>query len=512
MNRRQLTRRRIIRAGALGVVASAALAGCGETQVVTETRIQEVVKEVPIERVVTQIVEREKPVEVEKVVTQIVEKEVPVERVVTQIVEKEKVVTKVVEVMPPKPKEVQIRWAHWGVAPHRFPVFQRLIDRFQSQFPHITVENEAKTWAQHWDGLAVSYPAGSAPDVAWFSGATFLKYAEDGVLFPIDEFVKSRGVNMGDYFTQADVFDFQGQTYGVPFTGNMAPYFINTRLFEEAGVEEPSREWDAPGWSWTEYREAALKLTKRDAGGKIVQYGTWVGKTLEAGWLGWLIANDADVVNPAKTEMTLKDDPNAREALKFRYDLIQTDQVSPTPADPSMFISGAPDPMARQVVAMREGKNGGSGSATYVAAQIPFDVVPFPTSPNTGHSGSTFNNNPNVIAQSSKQPEEALEWAFSLAGEESQDLLASTKLSMPSIKAAANDPVGAWLRPPPKSTIVMNKGLDLDTVVDLRFTKFWLEWRNKMQNLYEKALIGEADIDETIDAMHDEAQTVLEKT
>ncbi len=504
--RGKVARRRLLRGLALGstaVAGVAALAGCGETQVVTETRIQEVVKEVPVERVVTKIVKEEVAVEVEKVVTQ------EVERVVTQVVEK--VVTKVVEVAPAKPKAVQIRWAHWGVAPNRFAVYQRLIDRFQSQLPHITVENEAKTWAQHWDGLAVSYPAGSAPDVAWFSGATFLKFAEDGVLLPIDEFLKSRGFNMGDFFAQADVFDFQGQTYGVPFTGNMAPYFINTRLFEEAGVEEPSREWDAPGWSWTEYREAALRLTKRDAGGKIVQYGTWVGNNFEAGWLGWLIANDADVVNPAKTEMTLKDDPNAREVLKFRFDLIQKDQVSPIPADPSMFISGAPDPMARQVVAMREGKNGGSGSATYVTAQIPFDVVPFPTSPNTGHSGSTFNNNPNVIAQSSKQPDEALEWAFSLAGFEAQDLLAATKISMPSIKAAANDPVGAWLRPPPKSTIVMNKGRELDTVVDLRFTKFWLEWQSKIRNVYEKALIGEADIDETIDEMHDEGQKILDK-
>jgi PII-like signaling protein len=86
-----LTRRKIIRSGLVGgagLAAVAALAGCGETQVVTETKIQEVIKEVPVEKVVTQIVEKEKVVEVEKVVTQRVEK------VVTQIVEKEKVVSR----------------------------------------------------------------------------------------------------------------------------------------------------------------------------------------------------------------------------------------------------------------------------------------------------------------------------------------------------------------------------------------------------------------------------------
>ena len=74
-----LDRRRLLKAGLLGggsAVAAAALAGCGETQVV------EIVKEVPVEKVVTQIVE--KAVVEEKVVTQIVEKQVVVEKVVTE--------------------------------------------------------------------------------------------------------------------------------------------------------------------------------------------------------------------------------------------------------------------------------------------------------------------------------------------------------------------------------------------------------------------------------------------
>ncbi len=94
------SRRRLLKLGALGglgVAGVAALAGCGEAQVVTETKIQEVVKEVPVEKIVTQIVEREKAVEVEvervveKIVTQIVEKQVVVvqEKVVTVIVEAE---------------------------------------------------------------------------------------------------------------------------------------------------------------------------------------------------------------------------------------------------------------------------------------------------------------------------------------------------------------------------------------------------------------------------------------
>ncbi len=83
---RGMRRRDILRIGALGVsgAAAAALAGCGETQIVEREVVKVVTQEVPVEKVVTQIVEKERviekevAVEVEKVVTQIVE------RIVTQ--------------------------------------------------------------------------------------------------------------------------------------------------------------------------------------------------------------------------------------------------------------------------------------------------------------------------------------------------------------------------------------------------------------------------------------------
>ena len=96
------SRRKLLIAGVGGgAIAAAAFAGCGETQVVTETKIQEVIKEVPVERVVTKIVREEVAVEVEKIVTR------EVERVVTQIVEKERIVEKIVtvEAMAPKPEK-----------------------------------------------------------------------------------------------------------------------------------------------------------------------------------------------------------------------------------------------------------------------------------------------------------------------------------------------------------------------------------------------------------------------
>src|SRR3990167_5307050 len=94
------SRRRLLKIGAgLGLTSiAAALAGCGETQIVEKEVVKVVTQEVAVEKVVTQIVEKEK----------IVEK--PVEKIVTQIVEKEKIVEKVVTVVtgPTKPAVIEL--------------------------------------------------------------------------------------------------------------------------------------------------------------------------------------------------------------------------------------------------------------------------------------------------------------------------------------------------------------------------------------------------------------------
>ena len=89
-----ISRRQALRGGAMalaGGVGAAALAACGEKEIVTK----EIIKEVQVETVVTQEVIREVPVET--IVTQEVIKEVQVERVVTQEVIREVIVEKIVE-------------------------------------------------------------------------------------------------------------------------------------------------------------------------------------------------------------------------------------------------------------------------------------------------------------------------------------------------------------------------------------------------------------------------------
>src|SRR6202023_591426 len=60
-----------------------------------------------------------------------------------------------------------------------------------------------------------------------------------------------------------------GQLYGIPNQMNATSLMINTRLFQEAGLD-PIK--DAPK-TWDDVANLDTILTKRDAGGHIIQKG-----------------------------------------------------------------------------------------------------------------------------------------------------------------------------------------------------------------------------------------------
>ena len=134
MTNKRFTRRRLLATGLVGAAAAAALAGCGEAQIITETKIQEVVKEVPVEKVVTQIVEKE--VVVEKVVTQIVEKEV--------VVIQEKIVEKLITAAPAAPSALTIEVSFPANNPANVDYINDVNTRYMALNPHITVVSEQR--------------------------------------------------------------------------------------------------------------------------------------------------------------------------------------------------------------------------------------------------------------------------------------------------------------------------------------------------------------------------------
>lgn len=116
-----------------------------------------------------------------------------------------------------------------------------------------------------------------------------------------------------------------GKTWGIPFQRSTVVLFYNKDAFKEAGLD-PNR----PPATWTEMREFAQKLTRRDGSGNVTQWGVQIPSSGFPYWLfqGLAIENGVNLMNQAGTEVYY-DRPQVIGALQYWLDLVNKYKVHP---------------------------------------------------------------------------------------------------------------------------------------------------------------------------------------
>jgi sn-glycerol 3-phosphate transport system substrate-binding protein len=116
-----------------------------------------------------------------------------------------------------------------------------------------------------------------------------------------------------------------GKTWGIPFQRSTIVLYYNKEMFKEAGLD-PNR----PPATWKEMTEYAQKLTKRDASGKVTQWGVQIPSTGFPYWLFQALAieNGASLMNAAGTQ-TYFDKPEVIAAVQYWVDLVNKYKVHP---------------------------------------------------------------------------------------------------------------------------------------------------------------------------------------
>ncbi len=116
-----------------------------------------------------------------------------------------------------------------------------------------------------------------------------------------------------------------GKTWGIPFQRSTIVLYYNKEMFKEAGLD-PNR----PPRDWKEQVEYAQKLTKRDASGKVTQWGMQIPSSGFPYWLFQALAIQAgqQLMNDAGTEVYY-DRPGTIEALTYWLDLVKKYKVHP---------------------------------------------------------------------------------------------------------------------------------------------------------------------------------------
>ena len=116
-----------------------------------------------------------------------------------------------------------------------------------------------------------------------------------------------------------------GKTWGIPFQRSTIVLYYNKEAFKEAGLD-PNR----PPANWKEQVEYAQKLTKRDASGKVTQWGMQIPSSGFPYWLFQALAIQAgtNLMNSAGTQ-TFYDRPEVIEGLTYWVELVNKYKVHP---------------------------------------------------------------------------------------------------------------------------------------------------------------------------------------
>lgn len=172
-----------------------------------------------------------------------------------------------------------------------------------------------------------AHKAGKAPATSVLLSTDMFTLMDEGAIAPIDDFVKTdadKAWLKGFYPAFMANSQTGGKTWGVPFQRSTVVMYYNKEAFKEAGLNP-----DKAPQNWKELREAAHKLTKKDASGKVVQYGIQIPSTGFGYWMLQTLTtpNDVLLANESGTRVTLNN-PKVVGALNFWVSLVR-DGVHP---------------------------------------------------------------------------------------------------------------------------------------------------------------------------------------
>jgi sn-glycerol 3-phosphate transport system substrate-binding protein len=165
-----------------------------------------------------------------------------------------------------------------------------------------------------------AHKSGTPPVTSVLLSTDMFTLIDEDAIVPVDNFVKTADDKAWlNSFYPAFMMNSRtgGKTWGVPFQRSTVVMYYNKDLFKEAGLDPNS-----PPQTWADLKAAATTLTKKDASGKVTQWGVQIPSSGFPYWLFQTLTttNDAVLANEAGTQVKF-DDPKVIEALQYWVDL-----------------------------------------------------------------------------------------------------------------------------------------------------------------------------------------------
>lgn len=359
--------------------------------------------------------------------------------------------------------------------------------------------------------------AKQVPDVNQF-GTEMVPWASKGAMTPIDDYVKNSGMDLSKYDSKmVDAVTWDGKLWEVPYSSSTCVLYYNKDIFDKAGLDYPTHDWNDTNWTTDAFIELAQKLTI-DKNGKnaaedgfdpdnIVQYG--VGG-MQAMWFApWYFGGD--ITDQTGTTYTGNDE-NTAKGIQFFADLSLKYHVMPT-AEQSQALSAGGNIFLTGKVAMNV--DGTWGATTMKDASFNWDIAATPIG--TNHSVVLYTDGLGV-GGNSQNPDggwEFINWLNS-SDENYLDFLKSTSgyMTIPS-KLDTRDKVKSLLQEqfPDVDIDVMFNAVSVEDAkpVYMRYSENWNKLSSLLENeVYSVVNNGEKTAQQALSDVAKEAQDILD--
>ena len=205
---------------------------------------------------------------------------------------------------------------------------EETIPLFEKKYPNIKVSVDYTDWDKLDIKVMTGFAAGVAPDLFQADAVEFgPKYFEKGAVLPLNSYLAQAPKETINDFPEISIEGaaINGDVIALPFRLDNRGLFYRKDFFREVGLDPKT-----PPRNWEEFREAAIKLTKRDTKGKIERagWGTQHGYRIYQDYVQFLWQNKGSLLNEIQSRAVFNNVAGL-EALQFMVSLIREDKVCP---------------------------------------------------------------------------------------------------------------------------------------------------------------------------------------
>ncbi len=343
---------------------------------------------------------------------------------------------------------ITIRYMSFG-SPQQLAAERQVVDEFEKRHPNVRVRLFLVPDSAYADKLQLMLASRTAPDVMRVDHYYFPALARKEYFLPLEPLIAQEEPGFLDDFVPIAIEEgkWDGRLYGMNVTFGSVMIYYNKKLFTEAGLTDPYTLYRQGRWDWQTFRKTAQALTKRDAGGRPLQFGTNMVQFPRYASVIW--NHGGRIANPDITRITMAEDPQAIKGMQEYADLRWVYGCAPTPADSALsaftFESGK--------IAMNWGWAGESPRYRKNIKSFAWDIAPTPSGPEG--DATLVKGNQIVIHRESKHPKEAWEFIKFMTGPEAEMLLCGKlRRAVPTRLSVQNDPEYLKADQPPYHTDV----------------------------------------------------------